>query len=239
MTAHAPPPDGEISAISHFVAVGRRAPAGPSARTDPRGCSGDFATWFRGTGMPDWIGTFDLVSLPYPTRFGLFRAAITPAPYLSLTHRLVVVRWHDADGGAEDAALRADRRGTRAAHPVFRAAQRVDAERARARVLATARRCADASAQRRHRRRRRRLDHVRPSAHAGRASLDRHDRAGERPLARGVRLRAALPNAKLIVQRDGARVTRSAAPAAGAVVPAATYKALRPGGDRRRSTATC
>ena len=48
--------------------------------------------------MPDWIGTFDLVSLPYPTRFGLFRAAISPAPYLSLTHRLVVVRWREPDG---------------------------------------------------------------------------------------------------------------------------------------------
>jgi hypothetical protein len=48
--------------------------------------------------MPDWIGTFDLVSLPYPTRFGLFRAAMSPAPFLSLTHRLVIVRWHDRNG---------------------------------------------------------------------------------------------------------------------------------------------
>jgi len=57
--------------------------------------------------MPDWVGTFDLVTLPYPTRFGLFRAAISPAPYLSLTHRLVVVALARARWQAQGAAFRA------------------------------------------------------------------------------------------------------------------------------------
>jgi hypothetical protein len=97
MTAHAPPPNGEISAISHFVAVGREHQPGRQLELIRQAVPG-FREWFRTTGMPDWIGTFDLVSLPYPTRFGLFRAAMSPAPYLSLTNRLVIVRWHDADG---------------------------------------------------------------------------------------------------------------------------------------------
>jgi hypothetical protein len=33
------------------------------------------------------------VSLPYPTKFGLFRAALTPSPYLVITNRMIVVRW--------------------------------------------------------------------------------------------------------------------------------------------------
>jgi len=57
-----------------------------------------FRQWFASTGTPDWVGTFDLSTLPYPTRFGLWRAAHSPAPFLSLTHRLVVVRWHEPDG---------------------------------------------------------------------------------------------------------------------------------------------
>jgi len=57
-----------------------------------------FRQWFSSTGMPDWVGTFDLTTLPYPTRFGLWRAARSPAPFLTLTHRMVVVRWRDPDG---------------------------------------------------------------------------------------------------------------------------------------------
>src|SRR5205807_430454 len=36
--------------------------------------------------------------LPYPTRFGLFRAPLTPAPYLTITNRLLVIRWREPDG---------------------------------------------------------------------------------------------------------------------------------------------
>ena len=97
MATHVPPPVGEISAISHFAAVARERQPGRQLDLIRQAAPG-FRTWFRTTGMPDWIGTFDLVSLPYPTRFGLFRAAISPAPYLALTHRLVVVRWREPDG---------------------------------------------------------------------------------------------------------------------------------------------
>jgi hypothetical protein len=71
---------------------------GPGARlrvARERGAAfrGEFAT----TGTPDSIVTCDLVTLPYPTRFGLFRASTAIAPFLSITNRMLVIRWH-ADG---------------------------------------------------------------------------------------------------------------------------------------------
>lgn len=58
----------------------------------------DFAREFRTSGMPDSIDTCDLVTLPYPTRFGLFRAAVTPAPFVTITNRMLVIRWTESDG---------------------------------------------------------------------------------------------------------------------------------------------
>ncbi|OBB84376.1 hypothetical protein A5779_06530 [Mycolicibacterium peregrinum] len=57
-----------------------------------------FRTDVLGTGMPDSVNTCDLVTLPYPTRFGLFRASRAVAPFLSITNRMLVIRWHDSDG---------------------------------------------------------------------------------------------------------------------------------------------
>ena len=97
MQVHAQGPAGQFSPISHFAAADRERQPGRQLELLRQAAPG-FREWFRGTGMPDWIGTFDLVSLPYPTRFGLFRAALSPAPFLSLTHRLVIVRWREPDG---------------------------------------------------------------------------------------------------------------------------------------------
>jgi hypothetical protein len=97
MATHVQPPYGEMGPILHFAAAGNERLPGRQLELIRQAAPG-FKDWFRTTGMPDWIGTFDLVSLPYPTRFGLFRAAMSPAPFLSLTHRLVIVRWHDPDG---------------------------------------------------------------------------------------------------------------------------------------------
>src|SRR3954452_16124118 len=57
-----------------------------------------FRQWFASRGTPDSVTTYDLISLPYPTKFGLFRAAVTPAPYLTITNRMLVIRWRDGDG---------------------------------------------------------------------------------------------------------------------------------------------
>ncbi|SFQ99177.1 hypothetical protein SAMN04488564_101797 [Lentzea waywayandensis] len=69
---------------------------GPGARlrvVRERGAA--FRREFATTGTPDRIVTRDLVTLPYPTRFGLFRASRAIAPFLSITNRMLVIRWHD------------------------------------------------------------------------------------------------------------------------------------------------
>ena len=47
---------------------------------------------------PDAVATADLITLPYPTGFGLWRAAATPAPFLWIVNRMVVVQWTEEDG---------------------------------------------------------------------------------------------------------------------------------------------
>lgn len=63
-----------------------------------RGLATTFRTEFVTTGTPDSVETCDLVTLPYPTRFGLFRASRAIAPFLSITNRMLVIRWHESDG---------------------------------------------------------------------------------------------------------------------------------------------
>ncbi|HEX4813106.1 MAG TPA: hypothetical protein VFV66_10190 [Nonomuraea sp.] len=53
---------------------------------------------FPSTGTPDSVVTCDLITLPYPTRFGLFRASRALAPFLSITNRMLVIRWTESGG---------------------------------------------------------------------------------------------------------------------------------------------
>ncbi len=57
-----------------------------------------FRQAFAATGMPEYVESFDLARVPYPTRFGFFRAHGGASPLLTFTNRLVVVRWRDASG---------------------------------------------------------------------------------------------------------------------------------------------
>ncbi|MGW6422268.1 hypothetical protein ACWF82_06285 [Nocardia sp. NPDC055053] len=76
-----------------------RIDGGPGARlTAVRTQAQDFRREFIETGTPDSVTTCDLVTLPYPTRFGLFRASRAIAPFLAITNRLLVIRWHESDG---------------------------------------------------------------------------------------------------------------------------------------------
>ncbi|MEW2568806.1 hypothetical protein [Streptomyces sp. NPDC047070] len=78
-----------------------RIPGGPGARLAAVRAEGaTFKREFATTGTPDTITTCDLVTLPYPTRFGLFRASRAVAPFLSITNRMLVIRWHETDGRA-------------------------------------------------------------------------------------------------------------------------------------------
>ncbi len=57
-----------------------------------------FRAEFASTGKPDSVRTHDLITLPYPTSFGLWRAATTFAPFVSITNRMLIVRWTESDG---------------------------------------------------------------------------------------------------------------------------------------------
>lgn len=58
----------------------------------------DFRQEVIASGTPTGVATCDLITLPYPTGFGLWRAATSPAPYIWFTNRMVVVQWEDGDG---------------------------------------------------------------------------------------------------------------------------------------------
>ncbi len=52
-----------------------------------------FKAWFSAKGTAAAFRSCDLITLPYPVRFGLWRAAMTPAPYLWFTNRMFIVQW--------------------------------------------------------------------------------------------------------------------------------------------------
>lgn len=83
--------------IDAFDPVDKHAPYGVQLR-QVREAAAAFRAEFLTTGTPTRVVTRDLITLPYPTRFGLWRAALTPSPYLSITNRMLVVQWQD--GGA-------------------------------------------------------------------------------------------------------------------------------------------
>ena len=92
--ADRPAASSALARIDHFEAADRAATTGAQLHAI-REAAPAFREWFAATGRPDLVSTHDLVSLPYPTKFGLFRAARTPAPYLTITNRLLIVRWRD------------------------------------------------------------------------------------------------------------------------------------------------
>jgi hypothetical protein len=61
-------------------------------------CAEDVRAELRATGTPDLVATYDLMTLPYPTRFGLWRASRSPAPFLAITNRMLLVCWTEPDG---------------------------------------------------------------------------------------------------------------------------------------------
>lgn len=52
-----------------------------------------FQDWFRKTGVVSAFASFDLITLPYPTRYGLWRATKSPSPFLWFTNRMFIVQW--------------------------------------------------------------------------------------------------------------------------------------------------
>lgn len=95
-------PRPELTAPFHRIDTFDKAltaPGGFGARLRAcRTAAVDFRREFAATGSPDSVRTHDLISLPYPTRYGLFRAALSPTPFLTITNRMLIVRWTETDG---------------------------------------------------------------------------------------------------------------------------------------------
>ncbi|WP_373893579.1 hypothetical protein [Virgibacillus sp. CBA3643] len=57
----------------------------------------DFKEWFKKTGKASAFHSFDLIKIPYPKKYGLWRAGRSPVPYIWFTNRMFIVQW-EAEG---------------------------------------------------------------------------------------------------------------------------------------------
>ena len=94
----------EFAPLSPFMEARGYVPGGPVTRVPPgaeldalREAVNDTREAVIASGTPDGVTTCDLITLPYPTRFGLWRAATSPTPYLWITNRMVVVQWMEGE----------------------------------------------------------------------------------------------------------------------------------------------
>lgn len=52
-----------------------------------------FKAWFKDTGKASAFHSCDLIVAPYPTKYGLFRAGLSPTPFIWFTNRMFIVQW--------------------------------------------------------------------------------------------------------------------------------------------------
>ncbi|MFC0040771.1 hypothetical protein [Actinomadura rayongensis] len=58
----------------------------------------EFQSWFRAQGTAVAVETCDLVATPFPREYALWRAALSPTPFVRIYNRMMVVRFDDFDG---------------------------------------------------------------------------------------------------------------------------------------------
>src|SRR5690625_740808 len=56
-----------------------------------------FKNWFKETGKVTAFHSFELIKIPYPKRYGLWRAGKSPVPFIWFTNRMFNVQW-EAEG---------------------------------------------------------------------------------------------------------------------------------------------
>jgi hypothetical protein len=89
-------PMGEVRGAGHGGTDGAGAPGASGAELAAViEAAPDLKAAIVASGRPTGVATGDLVSFPYPTSFGLWRAARSPAPLLRLTARMLVVQWEE------------------------------------------------------------------------------------------------------------------------------------------------
>ncbi|TFJ94270.1 hypothetical protein [Lentibacillus salicampi] len=52
-----------------------------------------FKKWFKETGKASAFHSFDLIKIPYPKKYGLWRAGRSPVPFIWFTNRMFIVQW--------------------------------------------------------------------------------------------------------------------------------------------------
>jgi hypothetical protein len=99
------PSAGAFPRLRPMADARRHVPGGPPVGAPPgvilealRQGAGLLREEIRASGRPSGVTTRPLLTQPHPTADGLFRAARTPAPWLWLTERMVVVTWRDVQG---------------------------------------------------------------------------------------------------------------------------------------------
>jgi hypothetical protein len=90
------PSIGPMAEVRGLDAGGALAPGASGAALDAIvEAAPDLKAAIVASGRPAGVVTCDLLTYPYPTSFGLWRAARSPAPLLWLTARMLVVQWEE------------------------------------------------------------------------------------------------------------------------------------------------
>lgn len=124
----------KISTLDGIADIEREQGPGAALRTT-RTLAAEFRREFGTTGCPTTVSTHDLVTAPYPTKFGLWRAHVSPSPFLAITNRLVIVRWTDSGGIARTMLWEPSDSALDANTPYFAAIGRGVPERVRSFVV--------------------------------------------------------------------------------------------------------
>lgn len=140
----------------------------------------DFRSEFAATGHPDPARTHDLISLPYPTRYGLFRAAISPTPSVTISNRMLIVRWTETDGTLRTMLFERIEHELHSYTEDFAELERTTPREDSSPVLTRTHSCADSLPPRGRRSCRGRLPRLRPPTHPGGETLGRNDPAATR-----------------------------------------------------------
>ncbi|CAM3174009.1 hypothetical protein FITA111629_07780 [Filibacter tadaridae] len=78
--------------ISHFEEAHNDRNPGRQLQKIKKAIPG-FKEWFKSTGEATAYHSFDLVTIPYPTKYGLWRAGTSPTPFIWFTNRMFIVQW--------------------------------------------------------------------------------------------------------------------------------------------------
>ncbi len=86
-----------FTAIEHFAEADAEHLTGRQLAAI-RSAAPAFQSWFRALGTCEAVVTCDLIELPYPRRFAMWRAATSPAPFVRIFNRMMVVQYLGAGG---------------------------------------------------------------------------------------------------------------------------------------------